>query len=65
MKFSLLIAWRVTPANFSCEAFCELRPYGVSTKYAWPRSYADDTHGRILGSLGAGSPERGYGCRSI
>jgi hypothetical protein len=24
MKFSLLIAWRVTPANFSCEAFSEV-----------------------------------------
>jgi hypothetical protein len=25
MNFSLLIAWKMTPENFSCEAFCELR----------------------------------------
>ena len=29
MTFSLLIAWRVTPAHFSCEAFCELRMYQI------------------------------------
>src|SRR5215207_6150317 len=36
-----------------------------SRRYACPRSYADITHKRIMGSLGAGSPERGYGCRRI
>ena len=30
-----------------------------------PRSHADNTHGRIMGSPGAGSAERGYGCRRI
>jgi hypothetical protein len=28
-KLSLLIAWRVSPANFSCGGFCELRTEGV------------------------------------
>src|SRR5829696_7536942 len=37
----------------------------VFSEVRMARSYADNTHGRIMGSLGAGAPERGYGRRRI
>src|SRR5215211_3413267 len=53
--------------------FTQVRGIGIlrtsrsrsSRKYAWPRCSADNTHGRIVSSPEACSPERGYGCRRI
>ena len=50
MKFSLLFAWRVTPANFSCEAFCELRHNGV----------LGSPHGPAAGEMGLRWSCQGY-----
>jgi hypothetical protein len=34
---------------------------GDSAKFAWPRSYAESTHGRLMSSPGVGTSDRGYG----
>src|SRR5215203_7334375 len=36
-----------------------------SRKYAWPRSYAENSHGRIMCPPGSGPQDRGYGYRRI
>jgi hypothetical protein len=48
----------IRPLIYSRLSYVECRG-----SYAWPRNYADNTRRRIVGSPGAGSPERGYGCR--